>query len=219
MATKDKVVYARKWRKERRENRRLEIFAMQYLQCKYSNIHTEIQQKFEEINVKYPNKNNLTKTAEFVVWKSDLTVRQHPVPDVNATTPPPQGPVSRLQPSVNNTAVADQEPPPPQESTTTSTRQHPVLDVNATTPAPQEPVSRLQPSVNNTAVADQEPPPPQESTTTSTTVVNTSQELAHLYSFDEDPWMLDLDSSEMARIIEDLNNDPELQGIMDTFST
>ena len=169
MATKDKVSYARKWRKDRRENRRLEIFGMQYLQCKYLSIYTEIQQKFKEINSKYPNKNNLTKTAEFAVWKSDVALSQQP-------------------------------------------------DVNTTTPAPQEPVAtqRTVPSVNNTAVAVQEPPSQEQSTT----VVNTSQELPQLY--DEqlygDPWMQDLDSSEMARIIEDLSKDPELQEIMDTFN-
>ena len=164
MATKNKVAYARKWRKDRRENRRLEIFTIQYLQCKYSAIYTEIQQKFEEINAKHPNKNNLTKTPEFSVWKSDVALSQQP--DVNTQEP-----------------VATQRTVP---------------SVNTTTSTPEEPPSQEQ----------------------STTVVNTSQELPQLY--DEqlygDPWMLDLDTSEMARIIEDLSKDPDLQGIMDTFN-
>ena len=189
MATKNKVTYARKWRKDRRENRRLEIFTIQYLQCKYSAIYTEIQQKFEEINAKYPNKNNLTKTPEFLVWKSDVALSQQP--DVNTQEP-----------------VATQRTVP---------------SVNTTTSAPQEPVAtqRTVPSVNTTTSTPEESPSQEQSTTaTTTTVVNTSQELPQLY--DEqlygDPWMLDLDTSEMARIIEDLSKDPDLQGIMDTFN-
>ena len=188
MATKDKVSYARKWRKDRRENRRLEIFTIQYLQCKYSAIHTEIQQKFEEINEKYPNKNNLTKTPEFSVWKSDVALSQQP--GVNTQEPVA---TQRTVPSVN-----------PDVST-------------------QEPVAtqRTVPSVNTTTSTPEEPPSQEQSTTaTTTTVVNTSQELSQLY--DEqlygDPWMLDLDTSEMASIIEELSKDPDLQGIMDTFN-
>ena len=181
MATKNKVAYARKWRKDRRENRRLEIFTIQYLQCKYSAIYTEIQQKFEEINAKHPNKNNLTKTPEFSVWKSDVALSQQP--DVNTQEPVA---TQRTVPSVNTTTSTLEEPPSQEQSTT----------------------------VVNTS---QEEPPSQEQ---STTVVNTSQELPQLY--DEqlygDPWMLDLDTSEMARIIEDLSKDPDLQGIMDTFN-
>ena len=72
MATKDKAKYSRKWRMDRRQNRRFEIFGMEYLLVKYPAIHAEIGLFYGKVNNKYPNKNNLTKTYEFKVWKTDL---------------------------------------------------------------------------------------------------------------------------------------------------
>ena len=195
MATKDKTTYARKWRKDRRENRRVEIFAMQYLRCKYSTIRDEIQKKFGEINAKYPKKNNLTKTPEFAVWKSDVALSQ---PPSQQTTTAPQEPAAQQQ-----TTTAPQEPAAQQQTTT----------------APQEPAAQQQ-----TTTAPQEPAAQQQTTTattTTTTVLNTSEELTTLCDdmMHEDPWMLNLDTAEMARIIEDLSNDPDLQAITDTFNT
>ena len=185
MATKDKLAYSKKWRKGQKENHRLEIFAMEYLRCKYLSIHTEIQEKFKQINAKYPNKHNLTKTPEFTVWKTDLMPRHQPVPVVNTSVPTAQEPVSRLRPAP---AVSD-----------------PVATV-------QEPVPQQEPATATVTTTTN-----QDSTTT--TVVTTSQELSTLYSMNKDPWLNDLDSSEMTRIINELSNDPELQGIMDTFYT
>ena len=66
-----KAKYAKKWRKERRQNRRLEILAMDYLLTKYPSIHAEIGLFYGKLNNKYPEKNNLTKTLEYRVWKTD----------------------------------------------------------------------------------------------------------------------------------------------------
>ena len=66
-----KAKYAKKWRKVRRENRRLEILAMDYLLTKYPSIHAEIGLFYGKLNSKYPEKNNLTKTLEYRVWKTD----------------------------------------------------------------------------------------------------------------------------------------------------
>ena len=180
MATKDKVSYARKWRKDRRENRRFEIFTAQYLLCKYPTIHEEIKKKFDQINAKYPKKNNLLKTPEFAVWKSDVLLGQ----------------------------------PPSQQTTTATLSQPPSQQTTAVT------LSQLPPQ-QTTAATSSQPPSQQTTTATTTTVLNSSEELTTLCEDMpyEDPWMANLNCDEMERIIQDLSNDPDLQGIMNTFTT
>ena len=103
MATKDKVSYARKWRKDRRENRRLEISTMEYLRCKYPAIRAEIEELFTQINTKHSRKNNLTKTAEFTVWKTNVmfSSSQQPAPVMSSSS---QEPVSVIPSSTQESA-------------------------------------------------------------------------------------------------------------------
>ena len=91
MATKDKVKYSRKWRMERRQNRRFEIFGMEYLLVKYPAIHAEMGLFYGKLNNKYPNKNNLTKTYDFKVWKTDLEMATMTSTTTTTTTTTPAG--------------------------------------------------------------------------------------------------------------------------------
>ena len=64
-----RATYAKQWRATRRQRRRFDTLASDYLSVKYSNIREEIHQLYESLNTKYPTKHDLTKTKEFRQWK------------------------------------------------------------------------------------------------------------------------------------------------------
>ena len=205
MATKDKVKYSRKWRMERRQNRRFEIFGIQYLLLKYPAIHAEIGLFYGKLNNKYPNKNNLTKTLEFKVWKTDLEM---------ATTTPTCGQGQGTSTTTTTTPAVGQG----QGTSTTTT----------TTPA----VGQGQGTSTTTTTPAVGQGQGQGTSTTTTAVIAEGQATGHdldiegpssLYDLGvEDPPMYDLDIDSMDNIITDIiaemNQDDELRSIMDNFS-
>ena len=68
--------YAKQWRATRRDNRRYEVLASDYVKNKYPNIHDEIQRFYNTLNENYPDKHNLTKTKEYQEWKAKTNRNQ-----------------------------------------------------------------------------------------------------------------------------------------------
>ena len=197
MAARDKVTRSREYRKQRREDRRFEVFAMEYLLHKHPVIRAEIEVLFHKINARYPRKNNLTKTAEFAVWKADLT-------------------------DVTTVMSSSQESAAAVTTTVMSSSQESAAAVTTTVmSSSQESAAAVTTTVMSSS---------QESAAAVTTVMSSNQEPVALCDLDlggtaivgnEDPWLceLNMDSREIAELMDELNNDPELQGIMDTFCT
>ena len=71
-----KAKYAKQWRATRRDNRRYEVLASDYVKNKYPNIHDEIQRFYNTLNENYPDKHNLTKTKEYREWKAKTNRNQ-----------------------------------------------------------------------------------------------------------------------------------------------
>ena len=203
MATKDKAKYSRKWRMDRRQNRRFEIFGMEYLLVKYPAIHAEIGLFYGKVNNKYPNKNNLTKTYEFKVWKTDLEM---------ATTTPTGGQGQGTSTTTTTTTSAVGQGQGTSTTTTTpAVGQGQGTSTTTTTPAVGQ---------------------GQGTSTTTTAVIAEGQATGHdldiegsssLYDLGvEDPPMYDLDIDSIDNIITDIiaemNQDDELRSIMDNFS-
>ena len=213
MATRDKVLYSRNYRKQRRQDRRFEVFGMEYLLLKYPAIRSEIEVFFNRINNKYPGKNNLTKTPEFKVWKSDLEM---------SATPSGQGQES----STVTTVMASGQGQEP--STVTTAMTSAVTTVMASGQG-QEPstVTTAMTSAVTTATTSGQGQEPSTVTTTATGHVLGGEYLAlcdldigaTATVGDEDPFLcdLDIDSRGIADLIDELNQDPELQSILDTF--
>ena len=205
MATRDKVLYSRNYRKQRRQDRRFEVFGMEYLLLKYPAIRSEIEVFFNRINNKYPGKNNLMKTPEFKVWKSDLEM---------FATPSGQGQES----STVTTVMASGQGQEP--STVTTAMTSAVTTVMASGQGQE-------PSAVTTATTSGQGQEPSTVTTTATGHV-LGGEYPALCDLnigatatvgDEDPFLcdLDIDSRVIADLIDELNQDPELQSILDTF--
>ena len=207
MATKDKAQYSRKWRIQRRQNRRFEIFGMEYLLVKYPAIHTEIGLFYDKLNNKYPRKNNLTKTYEFKAWKTDQEM---------TTTTPTDGQGQGTSTTITTTTSALGQGQGTSTTTTTTTSAVGQGQGTSTT------------ITTTTSAVGQG----QGTSTTTTAVIAEGQATGHdldiegsssLYDLGvEDPPMCDLDIDSMDNIITDIiaeiNQDPELRSIMDNFS-
>ena len=90
MPSKQNREKAKRWRKNRQEKHRFEVFAMEYLKCKHAGILSEIQTLYERINRKYPERRKLTITPDFKAWKKDNEVLSSAAttltrPDVSTT--------------------------------------------------------------------------------------------------------------------------------------
>ena len=208
MATRDKTIRSRIYRKQRRQDRRFEVFGMEYLLLKYPVIRSEIEVFFNRINNKYPGKNNLTKTPEFMVWKSDLEM---------SATPSGQGQES----STVTTVMASGQGQKPSTVTTAMTS---TVTTATTSGQGQEP-STVTTAMTSAVTTATKTGQGQETSTVTTTATGHVPALCDLdigataTMGDEDPFLcgLDIDSREIAGLIDELNQDPELQSILDTF--
>ena len=70
-----RATYAREWRFGRRQKRRLEVLATDYIATKYPDIYEEALQFYEMLNTKHEGKHNLTKAKEYREWKSQWKAR------------------------------------------------------------------------------------------------------------------------------------------------
>ena len=178
---------------------------MEYLRHKYPAIRSEIEDLFEKINTKYPTKHNLTITHEFGVWKSDVKITRQSYQETPVVTTAAE---ETLAVTTTTTVMASTGQETPAVTTTT---------VMAS--AFQE-----TPAVTTTTVmasAFQETP----AVTTTTVMASSVQEPAlcdlelgaSTFVTNEDQWLDSLNDTEMQKIIEELRNDPDLQGIMDVL--
>ena len=212
MAARDKVVRSRNYRKQRRQDRRLEVFGMEYLLLKYPVIRSEIEAFFNRINNKYPGKNNLTKTPEFMVWKSDLEMsatasgqgqESSTITTVMASGQGQEVSASSGQGQEASAATASGQGQEPSAVTTAMTS----AVTTATTSGQGQETSTVTTTATGHVLGGEYPALCDLDTGATATVG------------DEDPWLcgLDIDSREIAELIDELNQDPELQAIMDTF--
>ena len=202
-----KAKYAKKWRKERRQNRRLEILAMDYLLTKYPSIHAEIGLFYGKLNNKYPGKNNLTKTLEYRVWKTDqemsttMTAERQGTSTTTTTTAERQGTSTA---TTTTTVISTGQ----ETSTTTTTAERQGTSTATTTTAEQQGTSTA---------------------TTTTTVISTGQATSTPYDLNiegdldiEGPLLCDLDIDDMdaviTNIIADMEQDEDLRSLMNNFS-
>ena len=68
-AQNKKAIDARRWRATATEKRRFNKVLNAYIHAKHNNIYQEVKQIYDRLDEKYPNKNDLTKTAEWKTWK------------------------------------------------------------------------------------------------------------------------------------------------------
>ena len=71
-----RATYVRKWRVGRRQKRRFDALASDYVNTKYPAIREECYQFYTSLNKKYPHKHDLTKTKEYRKWKSGISKGQ-----------------------------------------------------------------------------------------------------------------------------------------------
>ena len=228
MPARDKLTRSREYRKQRREDRRFEVFAMEYLLHKHPVIRAEIETLFDKINTRYPRKNNLTKTAEFAVWKADLadvtTVMSSSQETAAAVTTTVMSSNQESAATVTTTVMSSSQESAAAVTTAvmSSSQESAAAVTTAVMSSSQESAAAVTTAVMSSS---------QESAAAvTTTVMSSKQEPVALCDLDlggtasvgnEDPWLceLNMDSRQIAELMDELNNDPELQGIMDTFCT
>ena len=189
----DKAKYARKWRMDRRRNRRFEILMNEYLSVKYPNIHTEIGLFYGTLNNKYPRKNNLTKTNEFKVWKDDqeraitATTAQQGTCTATTTT-------TTVEQDTCTTATTHEQDTATTATTTTTTVEQDTCTATTTTVIAAGQATTTPPGLS----------------------------LYDLDIDIEDPPMYDLDIDDMDKVISsviaEMEQDDELLSIMNNFS-
>ena len=65
--------YVQTWRRCKRYERRQALFVQEYVETKYRPIYDEVMEFYESVNVSYPTKYDLRKTAEFKKWKKSIS--------------------------------------------------------------------------------------------------------------------------------------------------
>ena len=116
-----KAEYARKWRCRSRQARRENTFISDYLKIKYPAIHAETMKFYQELNTKYRTKDNLTKTAEYRIWKTQQRTTEQAMNNTTTTTAEPEQ-------ATNNTATTAE----PEQAATISTATEPPESEQAT---------------------------------------------------------------------------------------
>ena len=184
-----KAEYARKWRCRTRQSRRVDTLISGYLTVKYPAIHAEIMTFYETLNNKYPTKDNLTKTIEYRLWKSDQRMDSTTTPEseqaTNSTIPEPEQATNSTTPEPEQ-AMNSTTPEP--EQPTNSTTPEPEQAMNSTTPEPEQPT-------NSTT------PDPEQAT------IQAGQATEAQYDFGLDPMILD-------DLVDELNKDDEIRALL-----
>ena len=195
-----KAEYARKWRCRTRQSRRVDTLISGYLTVKYPAIHAEIMTFYETLNNKYPTKDNLTKTIEYRLWKSDQRMDSTTTPEseqaTNSTIPEPEQ-------ATNSTT-------PEPEQAMNSTTPEPEQAMNSTTPEPEQPTNSTTPepeqAMNSTTPEPEQPtnsttPDPEQAT------IQAGQATEAQYDFGLDPMILD-------DLVDELNKDDEIRALL-----
>ena len=85
MDKKAKVLRKRQQRHTRETNAREDQFIALYVQRKYSNIHVEAKEFHDRLRSIYPNKHDLKKTTEYVLWEKQICTEKTNVCEGPAT--------------------------------------------------------------------------------------------------------------------------------------
>ena len=150
MAT-SRATYARQWRLGRRQSRRFDTLASDYVLTKYPAIHEEITRFYGTLNSKYGTKHNLTKTNEYRQWKAEQGASDDPEQGTSSTTPttteqemsdgPEQG-TSSTTPTTTEQEMSDEAEQGTSSTTPTTTEQEmsdePEQGTSSTTPTTTE---------------------------------------------------------------------------------
>ena len=217
-----KAEYARKWRCRTRQSRRVDTLISGYLTVKYPAIHAEIMTFYETLNNKYPTKDNLTKTIEYRLWKSDQRMDSTTTPEseqaTNSTIPEPEQATNSTTPepeqAMNSTTPEPEQPTnsttPEPEQAMNSTTPEPEQAMNSTTPEPEQPTNSTTPepeqAMNSTTPEPEQPtnsttPDPEQAT------IQAGQATEAQYDFGLDPMILD-------DLVDELNKDDEIRALL-----
>ena len=193
-----KAEYARKWRCRSRQARRENTFISDYLKIKYPAIHAETMKFYQELNTKYRTKDNLTKTAEYRIWKTQQRTTEQAMNNTTTTTAEPEQ-------ATNNTATTAE----PEQAATISTATEPPESEqatnNITTTAEPEQAATI-----STAI---EPPESEQATNNITTTAEPEQ-TAMISTATEPPYDFALDPMVLDDLIDEINRDDELRALL-----
>ena len=214
MATKNKAIYAKKWRKIHNQNHQLGQFTIEYLKCKHPGILGKIDQLFHTINVKHPTKRKLTKTPEFLIWKNEnVAMESTENATENVTTTenvPAAAAVESTENATENVTTTENVPAAAaMESTENSTK-------NVTTTENVPAAAAMESTENSTENVTTTEKVPAASAMESIEIMASDLELgATDVVYNGDPWLNSPFDDEIRELIEELREDPDLRSIMD----
>ena len=132
-----KVSRRRELRKRNRDNTREILFVADYVQTKYPVIYAEGVGFYQSMNRKYPNKNDLRKTAVYKDWKAGIVSQQYlPSQSTVIEGSRSQHPSEGLSDHYMESSCQESQPPrPEQESLPPGPSEEPLMhDVGETQP-------------------------------------------------------------------------------------
>ena len=204
-------VYVKNWREAQRIQRRISIFVQEYVRVKFNNVYSEALNFYTALDKLYPKKKDLCKTMEFRGWRGALSYGNNNEISTTVTTLN-EGDQNRI----HTTRITHQAE---QQRSDNLVLRIPLL--------PHLPTTRPPPSENPTIEIPQLETPP-EITDEITVEIPPSQlatppEIGAEFTVEMPPLQVEtpletdyqITDQRIQEIIEELRDDPDLNGIFD----
>ena len=207
-------VYVKSWRQSQRTRKRVSLFIEEYVREKFSNIYSEALNFYTALDTLYPKKIDLRKTTEFRSWKQ--TIRDGNDSEISTPAIPPN---EAAQNQTRSNRSTDQ---PDQQRGDNLVLRIPLLPHPS---IPQAPETQVETQPEIPVGTPPEIPPSQPSTPPEIPPFQPSTPPEIGAEFTVEMPLLQLESlagpdsenidQRIQEIIEELQNDPDLDGIFD----
>ena len=181
-------IYVRKWRESQRVLKRQSIFVKEYVRIKYVEVYSEAMKFYSALDQVHPQKKDLPRTQEFRSWRATFNNNNNKKKSTAVTSQTVQQPIDNMVLKI------------------------PLLPLSSATP-PQS-------SVELTVQSQPEIPPETVDMTTAELQLATPPEIGAETTVEmpiEMPHDFEITDDRIQEIIAELNNDPDLNGIVNNF--